>query len=53
MFSCEICEIFKNICFEEYLRTTASVVSFSWLMFIIYVIDLSTKNKSKDGGSYF
>ena len=24
MFSCEICEIFKNIYFEEHLRTTAS-----------------------------
>ena len=29
--SCEICKIFKNVYFEEYLRTTASVVSFSWL----------------------
>ena len=36
-------KIFKSTYFEEYLRTTASVVSFS--MFIIYVIDLSTKNK--------
>ena len=24
MFSCEICEIFKNTYFEEHLRTTAS-----------------------------
>ena len=24
MFSCEICEIFKNTCFIEYLRTAAS-----------------------------
>ena len=24
MFSCEICEIFKNTCFEEYLQTIAS-----------------------------
>ena len=30
-FSCEICEIVKNTYFEEYLRTTACVVSFSWL----------------------
>ena len=30
MFSCEIWEIFKNTYFEEYLRTTASVVSFLW-----------------------
>ena len=30
-FSCKIWEIFKNTYFEEYLRTTASVVSFSWL----------------------
>ena len=25
MFSCEICEIFKNTYFEEHLQTTASV----------------------------
>ena len=31
MLSCEICKIFKNTYFEEYLQTTASVVSFSWL----------------------
>ena len=24
VFSCEICEVFKNTYFEEYLRTTAS-----------------------------
>ena len=24
MFFCEYCEIFKNTCFEEHLRTTAS-----------------------------
>ena len=30
-FSNEICKIFKNTHFEEYLWTTASVVSFSWL----------------------
>ena len=30
MFSCEIGEIFKNTYFEEYLRATASVVSFLW-----------------------
>ena len=29
-FYCEICEIFKNIYFEQYMRTTESVVSFSW-----------------------
>ena len=27
VFSCEICEIFKNIYFEEHLRATASKVS--------------------------
>ena len=88
VFSCEICEIFKNTYFEEYLRTTASVIFFygsqyhtffsvqaqiemvdkCWskslhshlyftqnnhlvltilkAYFIIYVIDLSTKNKN-------
>ena len=35
VFSSEICEIFKNTYFEEYLRTTASVVSFSWLYVIM------------------
>ena len=25
VFSCEICEIFKNIYFEEHMRTTSSV----------------------------
>ena len=30
-FSCRIYDFFKNTYFEEYLRTTASVVSFSWL----------------------
>ena len=25
--SCEICEIFKNTCFEEHLPTTASLLS--------------------------
>ena len=30
VFPCKICEIFMNICFEEYLRTTASAVFFSW-----------------------
>ena len=25
MFSCEICEIFKNTCFEEHLPTDASI----------------------------
>ena len=34
----------KNTFFEEYLQTTASVVSHG-SMFIIYSIDLSTKNK--------
>ena len=29
LFFCEICEIFKNTFFEEYLRTTVSVISFS------------------------
>ena len=31
VFSCKICEIFKNTYFAEYMRTTASVVSSSWL----------------------
>ena len=53
MFSCEIFEIFKNTYFEEYLRVTASVDSFSFSMFIIYVIDLSTKNKVQRRGFIF
>ena len=39
VFSCEIYEIFKNTYFEEYLRMTASVVSFScylcWILFLM------------------
>ena len=31
VFSCGVCKVFKNTYFEEYLRTTAFVVSFSWL----------------------
>ena len=31
VFSCEICRLFKDTYFEENLRMTASVVSFSWL----------------------
>ena len=27
VFSCEICEIFKNTYFEEHMRTTASVAT--------------------------
>ena len=29
LFSCELCEIFKNIFFTEHLRTTASAYSFT------------------------
>ena len=35
-------EIFKNIYFEEYLQTTASI---SWLYVHCYAINLSSKNK--------
>ena len=39
--SCEICEIFQNTYFEEYLRTTTSVVSFSWhLCWSLFIISL-------------
>ena len=31
VFFYEICEISENTYFEKYMRTTASVVSFSWL----------------------
>ena len=47
VFSCGVCKVFKNTYFEEYLRTTAFVVSFSWLYVHYYVTDLSTKNKMK------
>ena len=41
VFSCEICDIFNNVFFEEYLRTTASVVSFSWnLCWSLFLINL-------------
>ena len=32
-FFCEICEILKNTCFEEHLRTTPSEWGISWLTF--------------------
>ena len=39
--SCEICEIFKNVFFEEHLWKTASVVSFSWhLCWSLFLINL-------------
>ena len=54
MFFCEICEIFKNTYFEEYLRKTASVVSFSWL-YVHYLRHkiYQPKIKCQDEGSYF
>ena len=51
-FFCEICENFKNIYSEDYLWTTASAVS-QGSMFIIHVIDLSTKNKIQRRGFTF
>ena len=30
VFSCEICKMFKNIYFEEHLRTTASKKKIDW-----------------------
>ena len=47
MFSCEICEIFKNTCFEEHLRLTASeqlplnsdtITNFDFTLFILFII---------------
>ena len=41
VFFCEICKISKNTFFEEYLRTTASAVSFSWhLCWSLFIINL-------------
>ena len=37
LFSCELCEFFKNTYFEEYLRTTASVqicAKEAWIFFL-------------------
>ena len=45
-------QVFNNTYFKEYLQTTASVVSHD-CMFIIYVIDLSTKNKIRKRGFKF
>ena len=33
MFSCEICEVFKSTCFEEYLQTAASDNGVQLLLF--------------------
>ena len=48
MFSCEFCEIFKNIFFTEHLRTTASV---RWIILSLTKMclehpSISTKNHS-------
>ena len=40
----------KNTYFEEYLPTTACVVSFSWLYVHYYAIDFLTKNKMQRRG---
>ena len=37
MLSCEICEILKNTYFEEHLRTTATVISKSWMHSFIQI----------------
>ena len=37
MFSCEIWEILKNTYFEEHLRTTATVISKSWMHSFIQI----------------
>ena len=34
-FCCKICEIFKNIYFEEHLRMTASAKLTNWIVWII------------------
>ena len=44
MFSCEFCEIFKNIFFTEHLRVTASgnsIVHVQLSFFIILIVDSS------------
>ena len=37
MLSCEICEILKNTYFDEHLRTTATVISKSWMHSFIQI----------------
>ena len=44
VFFCEICETFKNTYFEEYLGTTASAVSLSWL-YVHYLRQRFTNQK--------
>ena len=36
VFSCEICEIFKNTCFEEHLQTAASKMGRILFLFFFY-----------------
>ena len=41
-FFCKICEIFKNLYFEEHLRTTASILSIITLIIIFTIITFTT-----------
>ena len=55
VFSCLICEILKSAYFEEYLRTTASVVSFSWLSLprVFFIFRLKLKWLKNGGTNVF
>ena len=55
MFSRKICEIFKNNYFEEYLRRTASVVSFSWisLQHVYFLFRIKLKGLKNAGQKIF
>ena len=54
MFSCEYCEIFKNIYFEEHLRTIASVdfrkfleKTLAWKYFLFFNFSLLARKTGK------
>ena len=51
VFYCEICEIFKNTYFEEFLPTTAYVVPSSWLSLSPFFSVQAQTEMAKEWGS--
>ena len=54
MFSCKICEVFKNTYFEEHLRTTASEFIWDITLFHETILKKHTNGKTnfQDGKEY-
>ena len=54
MFSCEICEVFKNTYFEEHLRTSASEFIWDITLYHEKILKKHTNGKTnyQDGKEY-